>query len=96
MAANSHKILTERSYNFRPPDSYHNEEKAAMEGPIMTIDGNDLFMSIAMGTRSKQSIKPPMLETSEIEDSNIMVYISILPFIHILKASFILTFNIGN
>ena len=62
-----------RPHFFRPPDSYDNEEKAAMEKPINTIDNDDLYKSIAFGTRSKQKVRADLQATSEEE--NIMVCI---------------------
>lgn len=50
--------------NFKPPDSYDRDERAAMEGPVHTINNEDIYSSIAFGTRSKQKVKADQLMAS--------------------------------
>jgi serine/threonine protein kinase len=57
--------------NFKPPDSYDRDERAAMEGPVHTVNNEDIYSSIAFGTRSKQKIKADQLMASA-ENEDIM------------------------
>jgi len=54
--------------HFKPPDNYDHEERIAMEGPIHTVNNEDIYHSIAFGTRSKQKVKADQLKAAEHED----------------------------